>query len=157
MKTNRFWIEMIAIGAMIACALALLIATVATGTAAVAEPSDAEAAAVGSPDPSSSSQSPPSQSSLSQDEMSKSPQQTYEGMVTCSRCGAKHSAKFGKTASDCVRVCVHAGARFSLIEGDKVYQLDGDLNSLKQLAGQRARITGVMHGDTITISSIAAS
>ena len=152
MKTNRFWIEMIAIGAMIACALALLIATVATGTAAVAEPSDAEAG-VASPAASALPQSSLGQSS----EATDSPQQTYEGMVTCSRCGAKHSAKFGKTASDCVRVCVHGGAKFALINGDKVYQLEGDLNSLKHLAGQRARITGVMHGDTIAISSIGAS
>jgi len=50
---------------------------------------------------------------------------------------------------------VHGGASFSLIDGDVSYLLDGDLGILKRIAGQRARILGTLHGNTITISSIS--
>lgn len=75
-------------------------------------------------------------------------------MVTCSRCGAKHSAKLGKTATDCTLACVHSGGSFALVDGDKTYQLDGDLAVLKKIAGQRARIMGVAHGSTIKVESV---
>ncbi len=32
----------------------------------------------------------------------------------------------GKTAGDCARMCVHGGAAFALVDGDKTYLLDGD-------------------------------
>lgn len=83
-------------------------------------------------------------------------QQTYEGMVTCSRCGAKHSAALGQTAATCTRVCVHGGANFALVDADVTYLLEGDLNVLKRLAGQRARVVGARQGRTIRISSVAA-
>lgn len=78
-------------------------------------------------------------------------------MVTCSRCGAKHAAQFGKTASDCTRQCVHLGASFALVDGEKTYHLDGDLNALKGAAGQRVRVMGTARGDTIKVSSIASA
>lgn len=83
-------------------------------------------------------------------------EQTYEGMVTCSRCGAKHSANIGTTAADCVRICVHGGAKFTLVSGDSTYLLDGDLTVLKRAAGQRVRILGAVSGSTIRVSSVAA-
>jgi hypothetical protein len=85
------------------------------------------------------------------------PQHTYEGMITCSRCGARHSAAFGKTAADCSRACVYGGSQFALVEGEKTYLLDGDLKIIKNAAGQRARIVGVARGNTITVSSIASA
>lgn len=78
-------------------------------------------------------------------------------MVTDSRCGAKHSAALGKTAGDCARQCVIGGAAFALVDGDKTYQLDGDWSLLKSVAGQRARIRGVIRGSTIKVSSVAAA
>jgi len=77
-------------------------------------------------------------------------------MVTCSRCGAKHSAALGQTATTCVRTCVHDGADFALVDADATYLLDGDLSVLKRLAGQRARVVGALNGKTIRISSVAA-
>jgi|SRR5271165_2466544 len=133
MKTNRVWFESVALGTAMACALALLIAVLAAGTAAVTG-RDASGQA---------------------NESGSAQQRTYEGMVTCARCGAKHSAKLAKTASNCTLSCVHGGSRFALVDGDKLYQLDGDLNVLKQLAGQRARVVGVMRGDAITVTSVA--
>jgi len=132
MKGHRLWIEIVILGTGIACALALLIATL--GAAA--------GAAVGSVGPQQTTQA--------------AAEQTYEGMVTCSRCGAKHSATIGRTAADCVRVCVHGGATFALVSGDSTYQLDGDLSVLTRAAGQRVRIVGALNGKTITITSVAA-
>jgi hypothetical protein len=129
MKTKSIWIEIIALGTTSAFALALLIATL--GAAAVAVGGQANGA-VSAP-------------------------KTYEGVVTCSRCGAKHSADLGKTAADCTRDCVHSGAAFALVDGDKTYQLEGDADLLRKAAGQRARIHGVVRGNTLKVSSVAAS
>jgi hypothetical protein len=137
MKTNRVWMEIVILGTAIACALALLFATLGAA-AGVAE---------GEVIP----QQPPS-AAIGQTYAS----QTYEGMVTCTRCGAKHSAALGETATTCIRICVHGGANFALVDADATYLLDGDLLVLKKLAGQRARVVGELHGKTIMISSVTA-
>src|SRR5579863_10614169 len=90
MKSNRFWLEIVALGTSIAFVLALLIATLGAAAASLAGPPESSAAQ----------------------------QQTHDGMVTCSRCGAKHSAELGKTAADCTRLCVHGGAAFLLVDGE---------------------------------------
>jgi hypothetical protein len=152
MKPKRFWIETLALGTAVACALALLIATLAAGTTAVAE-------RTASPQSSESQASDPvTQPAVTEpaNDPANVPQHHFEGMVTCSRCGAKHSPKLGKPATECTIICVRGGATFSLVDGDNTYQLDGDLNLLKRLAGQRAQVIGVMRRNTITVSSIAA-
>lgn len=85
---------------------------------------------------------------------SASPQQTYEGMITDTRCGAKHSVSIGKTASDCTRICVHSGEQFALIDGDQVYVLRGESSALKLVAGQRARVAGILNGRTIFVTAV---
>src|SRR5579863_6234167 len=132
MKT-RVWVEIVMLASAAACALALLLATLG----AVA------GAAVGASGP---PQAGPA-----------SAEQTYQGMVTCSQCGAKHSAKLGKAAADCVRACVHSGAQFSLVDGDDTYFLDGELPLLIKVAGQRVRVVGAISGRTIKVSSIAST
>ena len=79
--------------------------------------------------------------------------QVFDGMVTCSKCGAKHSARMGQSASKCTRVCVRSGAKFALVNADSTYQLDGDLSVLKRLAGERARVVGTLQGSTIHVVS----
>jgi hypothetical protein len=132
MKMNRVWIEIVLLATAMACALALLIATLgaAAGTASSEEVAPQE------------TQSPAGQ--------------TYEGVVTCSRCGARHSATLGQTAADCTRVCVRGGANFALVGADNTYILDGDVSVLGRLAGQRARIVGELSGKTIKVSSVAS-
>lgn len=133
MKTHRVWIEIVLLGTAIACAVALLLVTI--GAAAGTALGQVESAAPAHLAPAS----------------------TYEGMLSCSRCGAKHSANLSRTASDCVRVCVHSGAQFALVEADVTYLLDGDLNQLKHAAGQRVRITGSLNGKTIHVVSVGLS
>ncbi len=144
MKRNRLWIEIIALGSVMACMVALLIATLGAAVALTGQPASGQE--IESP-------APPAAPSVPQAEAG----QSYEGMVTCSMCGAKHSAKLGENASDCTLSCVRAGAKFALIDGDKVYQLDGDPSLLKKIAGQRAHIIGIARGNTIQVSSLDAA
>jgi hypothetical protein len=132
MKANRVWIEIVFLCTALALALALLIATLGAAAGAATEE-----AVAGQEAPSTT-------------------EQTYEGLVTCSRCGARHSASLGQTAADCSRVCVRGGASFALVESDVTYLLDGDIGVLGRLAGQRARIVGELNGKTIRVSSVAS-
>jgi hypothetical protein len=154
MKPTRLWMEIAALGTATACALALLIATL--GAATVAVTSRSESGQVESVQI-ESVQAEPVPAEPVQANASTTPRSVHEGMVTCSRCGAKHSADLGKTAMDCTRECVHGGATFALVNGDKTYQLDGDLQLLRKVAGQRARIAGQLHGNTIKVTSIEAT
>jgi hypothetical protein len=128
MKTHRFWFEIVLLGSAIACALALLIATLGAAAGAI-EPEQVTQV---------------------------KPERTYVGMVTCSRCGAKHSAVIGKAAPACTRICVHGGANFALVSADITYLLEGDSNILKTVAGQRARVVGTLSNNILRISSIVA-
>jgi hypothetical protein len=133
------------LGTVVACGLAILIAMSAARTtvAAGAESHQLIAAPVDSV------------SHPTADEPANA--QHFEGMVTCTRCGAKHSPKSGAPATQCAINCVREGASFALIDGDKTYELQGDPSVLKRLAGQRAQVVGVAQGNTIKVSSIAAS
>jgi len=133
MKPSRLWVDVLLICAAIALGLALLIVSLGTPSAA----------AVGQNEP---GQAAPSDSQA----------KTYQGMVTCTQCRAKHPAKLGRTATDCTIVCIRGGAGFALIDGEKVYRLSGDRNLLKKFAGQRAQITGSEKDSVITVSSIGA-
>ncbi len=133
MRTHRVWIEIVMFGSGIACALALLFAIiVATASAAVGQIKGSRV-----------------------DSVATEPR-AYEGMVTCTHCGARHSAALGQAASTCVRVCVHGGAQFALVNADSMYLLDGDMDALKRIAGQRAKILGNLEGKTIKVQSVAA-
>jgi hypothetical protein len=101
----------------------------------------------------SAATSPPTQAS--EPSAGRGLQGTYEGMVTDSRCGAKHQSSIGKTATDCTRACVHAGSQFALVDGDNTYLLEGHPTELKQAAGLRSTITGTLRGNTITVFSVA--
>ena len=130
MQTHRVWLEIVILGTAIAFALALLFATLGVAASAAVDPGVPQA--------------------------TTNQNQTFQGMVTCSRCGAKHSAALDRSASNCVRVCVHAGATFSLVDDESTYLLEGDSVSLKKLAGQRARVIGTRSGNTIRVVSVSA-
>jgi hypothetical protein len=133
MRTHRVWIEIVMFGSGIACALALLVAIiVATAGAAVGQMNGSGVTSV------------------------TAESRAYEGMVTCSRCGAKHSAALDRSATTCVRVCAHGGAQFALVNADETYLLEGDMDALKRVAGQRAKIIGSREGKTIKVQSVVA-
>ena len=128
---SNLWIEILARGTGIAFALALLIATLGAAAGAVSGEQEVGQA------------SPPAQL-------------TYEGMITDTYCGAKHDAGINRAASDCVRICVHSGNSFALLSGEKIYVLNGDPTTLKTIAGMRARVSGSLQGNTITVKSAVA-
>lgn len=78
---------------------------------------------------------------------------TFIGIVSDSTCGPRHKLT-DKSAEECTRVCQRAGARYVLLAGDKVFFLAGSANDVAYLAGQKARVTGALQGDTIQVSSI---
>jgi uncharacterized low-complexity protein len=128
-----FWFETIALASAIAFVLALGIA--ALGAIA--------GTAVAAPVP-------------SQQNTEAGPQKSYDGMITDTRCGAKHSTSIGKTAGDCTLVCIHGGEQFALVDGETVYSLEGETLQLKRVAGQRVRIIGALKGSKLSVFSITS-
>jgi hypothetical protein len=128
---SRFLLDTLTLGTSTACGLAFLIATLSVAAGTVVQ------------DPAPSPDVSPAQ-------------QTYEGMITDAKCGAKHQASIAKSASDCVRVCVHGGEKFAIVVGDRTYILDGDQALLKKSAGQRASVIGTLNGNIITVSSVVS-
>src|SRR3990172_1395887 len=81
--------------------------------------------------------------------------QTLEGTVSNTHCGLKHSAS-AADASGCVNGCVkNMGAKYALVVGDKVYELEGKAGDLEKLAGQKAKVTGTVDGMKVTVTSVA--
>jgi len=139
MNKQRVWIEILLVGSAVAFGLALFLATIGL------------AAGVGE-----SSREPQESQSAIRQTANPVAEHSFEGMVTCSRCGAKHSPALERPATVCVRVCVHGGAKFALVGADSNYVLDGDPQALKRVAGQRARVIGYLRGNTIQVRSVAA-
>jgi hypothetical protein len=82
------------------------------------------------------------------------PPQTYSGMITDAHCGAKHKLT-DRSPAECTRICVTRGSDYILIDGDKVYGLQGDIVKLNRMAGERVTITGSLHGHTIDVASMS--
>lgn len=139
MRAQRIWFEILIVGSAIALALALFLATVGAA-AGWAEATIAQTTSAAAERPKAAQAG-----------------QVFEGMVTCSRCGAKHSPALERPATVCVRVCVHGGASFELITPDSAYVLKGQLQSVKGLAGQRARVVGTLLGNAIEVRSVTAA
>jgi len=82
--------------------------------------------------------------------------QSFTGEVSDAMCGAKHMG----SAADCTRGCVSKGSKYALVVGDKVYTLDtadkASLDHLNKLAGEKAKVTGTLKGDTIEVASVSA-
>ncbi|MBV9481776.1 MAG: hypothetical protein JO249_13625 [Acidobacteria bacterium] len=86
-------------------------------------------------------------------------QQTFNGIVSDSMCGAKHMMP-GDPAG-CAHGCLKQGSKYALVVGDKVYTLEtGDkstTDALDKLIGQKAKVKGNAKGDTIQVSSVSGA
>jgi hypothetical protein len=133
-----FWIGNLALAGAVVYALALSIATPGAAAGGGSKETQSNSAA---------QSSPPAQAVEAQP-------QTYDGVITDTHCGAKHSAPLAETAAECTRVCVHSGDRFALVDGDKMYVLEGEPAALKRAAGERVRIAGTLNGNTISVTSV---
>jgi len=80
----------------------------------------------------------------------------YEGVVTDSRCGARHLKNSHLSPAECARLCVRQGASYILVDGNRRYKLVGGEEALDKFAGQRIRVSGTRQGETIQVSSAAS-
>jgi energy-converting hydrogenase Eha subunit E len=80
------------------------------------------------------------------------PSQTFSGVITDARCGSRHRNS-NQSPPECARACVREGSRYTVVDGDKNYELAGNLSHLDSFAGQRVALTGVLDGNTIKVSS----
>jgi hypothetical protein len=78
--------------------------------------------------------------------------QTWTGTVSDSHCGLNHSTP-SAAAAQCVEKCVAGGAKYVLVSGGKVYQLDPQAE-FKGKGGTEVKVTGTLSGDTITVSGV---
>ena len=79
---------------------------------------------------------------------------TFSGVITDSHCGARHGMNSGKTSAECVRSCVGHGAGYVLVDGERVYALQGEQAKLEKLAGERVNIVGMRDGGTIRVKAV---
>lgn len=82
--------------------------------------------------------------------------ETFRGLVTDDHCGARHDAGSDKSPAECTKTCVHNGAKYLLVDGDRTYALEGNSEELGRAAGLRVTVVGLLDGDTIQVSSITA-
>jgi hypothetical protein len=84
--------------------------------------------------------------------------QKFTGQVSDAMCGKKHMEG---PAPECTRTCVQHGSKYALVVGDKLYILEtSDQTALAELdkqAGKDVTVTGTPKGDTIEVSSVAAT
>ena len=107
----------------------------------------------------SSQSGPPAQESPAKHEDEGNPtktSKTFSGVITDSRCGARHSMKSGKSPADCARSCVRNGSQYVLVDGEEIHALDGNQLELEKLAGVRVEVTGSLEGNAIKVESITA-
>ena len=128
----RSWTEILLVIAVLACGVALLLAS----------RTEAASSALRTSQQTEPTQ-PPSTST-----------ESFEGIVTDTHCGAKHSAKADLSVGDCTRFCVHNGEHFALVDGDNSYLLNGEPERLKRFAGERVRIAGTLNNKTIEIATV---
>ena len=80
----------------------------------------------------------------------------FVGVITDSRCGARHRMNSGKTSAECARACARDGSIYVLVDGEVVRALEGDPYLLGRLAGERVEIVGLLEGNTIKVESVAS-
>lgn len=161
MKLHRWWIGIVVVGGTIACGLALVFFAIGViaGTTVEASGEASVSPSVTSRGVTSPNITSPGETVLDASSQSAAvqtvSQQTYEGMVTCSRCGGRHPAKSGQTAAQCSLTCVRGGSGFALVDGEVLYVLNGDREMIKHYIGQRAEVAGLAEGNSIRVSSIS--
>jgi hypothetical protein len=84
--------------------------------------------------------------------------ETWTGKISDSFCAAKHEQGEGveeMTDAQCTTACVRGGSKYVFITDEKVYAIaNQDEPNLPKLAGVDVKLTGVIKGDSITISKL---
>lgn len=147
----RLWIELVATICGIACVLAVFLVTVGAASRDGSDTSEQTAQVTASqPQRLPAATSAAMASPVAQ----TSEGQPYDGVVTDTHCVARHSADGALSAAGCTRSCVHAGQHFALVDGDKVYVLEGEAELLARAAGERVTVMGTLNNNTISVASV---
>ncbi len=80
---------------------------------------------------------------------------SWTGTVSDSHCGMKH-AEASDAAAGCVASCVKGGAKYVLVSGGKVYELDAQ-DKFAAFAGKSVKVTGELKEMSITVASVEAA
>jgi hypothetical protein len=81
----------------------------------------------------------------------------FTGLVTDDHCGARHDMGSDKSPAECANACVHNGAKYVLVDGEKTYTLQGNIQEFATVSGRRVTLSGSLEGDTIQVRSIASN
>ena len=134
MNPSRSWFSLLTFCASVSLAAALALAIVFTAASVVV----AAAAPAVAEEPKSASLRP-----------------AYSGVISDHQCGARHDRESGKSPAECTLACVRNGGKYSLVNGDKKYVLDGNADELSHWAGERVAIAGTLSGETIKVTSVS--
>lgn len=136
MKLNRSWLSLLTFCASASLAAALALAALFTGVSVVL------AAATPAP-------------AAAQEPNTPAPPAVFSGVITDAQCGARHDEASGKSPAECTLACIRNGAKYSLVNAEKKYALDGNTDELSHWAGQRVTVAGTLSGETIKVSSVS--
>ena len=137
---HKSWISLIGSLVLLALAAALAFAMIMAGASVALASHQSEVVAQISPP---SIPGPPDQNTGS----------SFTGIITDSRCGARHVRNSHESSSQCTRRCVRNGANYLLVDGDQKYILTGQRDMLDRFAGERVTVTGTRQGSTIVVTS----
>ena len=84
--------------------------------------------------------------------------QTLEGIIGDMACGTKHNGGIKhnfRNLSDveCTKVCIKVRFKYALVVGNVKYELEGNTAGLDEMAGQKAKVTGIVTGNKIQVES----
>jgi hypothetical protein len=136
-NTGRSWFSLLTFCASVSLAAALALAVVFTGASAVLAAAAPATAAAEEPN-------------------TVTPQPIFLGVISDDQCGARHDKDSGKSPTECTLACVRNGAKYSLVNGDKRYALEGNADELSRWASQRVTIAGTRSGDTIKVTAVGS-
>ena len=138
---HKSWISLIGSLVLLALAAALAFAMIMAGASVALASHQSEVVAQISPP---SIQGPPDENTAP----------SFSGIITDSRCGARHVRNSDESSSQCARRCVRNGAHYLLIDGDQKYVLTGQHEMLERFAGERVSVTGARQGSRIVVTSV---
>ena len=102
----------------------------------------------------------PSLAAVPQNSNSKSVSETsLVGYISDGMCGLKHMSGMGDD-KNCTLACAKQGSKFVLADSDhkRVYRLDQvGQEKARDFAGQKVKVTGVLSGRTIRVTSIESA
>ena len=95
---------------------------------------------------------PPARGALAQ---GKDGSTTLVGIVGDTMCGNAHT---NGPAKQCTLQCLQSKANeWALVVGQRIYTLQGKVADLPKFAGSQAKVTGILRGEGLMVTSVSAA